>query len=97
MSGLYGPYPKIEPALTKLTEEFLDWQWNDYLSKEVSKVSILLKHIVLCVAALLLNSTIIGLYFVVQVPQEYIDELSGLAAGSLSAHGIADGDKLASR
>jgi len=65
LSGLFGPYPKLEPTLTKLTEEFLDWQWNDYLSKEV--------------------------------PQEYMDELSGLAAGSLATFGIADGDKMVAR
>jgi hypothetical protein len=34
---LYGPYPKLEPVLTELTEEFLDWQWTDYLSKEVRR------------------------------------------------------------
>ena len=33
--GLLGPYPKLEPALTKLAEEFFDWQWNEYLSKDV--------------------------------------------------------------
>lgn len=38
LSGLYGPYPKLEPTLTKLTEEFLDWQWTDYLSKEVREL-----------------------------------------------------------
>lgn len=65
LSGLFGPYPKLEPTLTKLTEEFLDWQWTDYLSKEV--------------------------------PQEYMDELSGLAAGSLATFGVVDGDKMVSR
>ena len=32
-----------------------------------------------------------------QVPQEYMDELNGLGAGTLAAHGVEDGDKMASR
>jgi hypothetical protein len=32
-----------------------------------------------------------------QVPREYMDELAGLAAGSLAAHDIQDGDKMAAR
>lgn len=35
--GLFKALPmgKLEPALQKLTEEFMDWQWNSYLSKQV--------------------------------------------------------------
>lgn len=31
--GLFGNN-KIEPALQELTEQFLDWQWDEYLSKD---------------------------------------------------------------
>ncbi len=31
--GLFGNN-KIEPALQELTEMFLDWQWDEYLSKD---------------------------------------------------------------
>lgn len=32
--SLFGDIP-IEPVLQKVTEAFLDWQWDDYLSKQV--------------------------------------------------------------
>mmetsp|Transcript_19427 Transcript_19427/g.27920 ORF Transcript_19427/g.27920 Transcript_19427/m.27920 type:complete len:498 (+) Transcript_19427:40-1533(+) len=35
LSGLFGDYPKLEPTLVSLTEAFLDWQWSDYLCKQV--------------------------------------------------------------
>jgi hypothetical protein len=35
LDGLFGDYPKLEPTFIALTEWFLDWQWDDYLSKQV--------------------------------------------------------------
>lgn len=33
--ALFKDYPKLEPKLQQITEEFMDWQWNKYLSKDV--------------------------------------------------------------
>ena len=63
MLSLFGDI-KIEPLLQSLTENFLDWQWDSYLSK--------------------------------QVPQEYMDELSGIEDGANDV-GVANVGKFSSR
>lgn len=35
LDALFGDYPKLEPTFIELTEWFMDWQWDDYLSVQV--------------------------------------------------------------
>ena len=35
--ALTKDYAKIEPAIQGVTEAFLDWQWKDYLSKDLTQ------------------------------------------------------------